>query len=44
MFVQALSSMKGQAAAMIDLDLVIQMLKTICLAGQYSCWSTAVSV
>ena len=31
MFVQALSSMKGQGAAMIDLDLVIQMLKTICL-------------
>ena len=28
MFVQALSSMKGQGAAMIDLDLVIQMLKT----------------
>ena len=31
MFVQALSSMKGQGAAMIDLDLMIQMLKTICL-------------
>ena len=31
MFVQALSSMKGQGTAMIDLDLVIQMLKTICL-------------
>ena len=36
MFVQALSSMKGQGAAMIDLDLLS--------AGQYSCWSTAVSV
>ena len=31
MFVQALPSMKGQGAAMVDLDLVIQMLKTICL-------------
>ena len=30
-FVQALSSMKGQGAAMVDLDLVIEMLKTICL-------------